>query len=139
MKKILPKNKSKDLCNDCPALCCKNLVMTLPKPKTKADIEDLEWQVRFNTVSIYIHHNRWHLMIEGHCIYLKNDLCTIYNDRPKKCRNHNPPYCERYDTWHDVLISTPEELKEYLKKEKQDKKNKKKKGKKSKGKKILSN
>jgi Fe-S-cluster containining protein len=140
MKKVNPQNKSKDLCNDCPALCCKSLVMTIPKPRTKSDVEDLEWQVRFNNVCIYIHHTRWHLMVEGQCMYLsKDNLCTIYKARPKKCRNHNPPYCERYDTWHDVLISNPEELREYLAKEKQNKiKKKKRKINKSKGKKIIS-
>lgn len=119
--------KSKNLCNGCPALCCKNLVMCINKPRTKSEVEDLEWQVRFDSVNIYIHHQRWHLLIEGKCMYLsEDDLCTIYEQRPKKCRNHNPPYCERYDTWHDVFISNPEELRKHLYNEKKNKTKKRK-------------
>jgi len=25
--------------------------------------------------------------IDGHCVYLEDNLCTIYNNRPNACKN----------------------------------------------------
>jgi len=124
------------LCRDCPAKCCHDLVLVIDKPKKKSDIEHYMWQLHYDTVRIAITGKKWHTVYEGRCIYLDDDnLCTIYDRRPKICRDHNPPDCEHYGKWYDVLIETPEELKEYLKAEKKRKKVKKKKKAKKKGKK----
>jgi Fe-S-cluster containining protein len=85
------------------------------KPENRTEIEDLKWQLRFDTVSVYIRSNRWYQHIEGRCMYLSNDdLCTIYAERPGTCRRHNPPDCEFYGKFYDVMIRTPEELEAYL-------------------------
>lgn len=49
----------------------------------------------------------------------ENNLCRIYETRPQKCRDHNPPDCERYGEFWDVMFETPEDLEAYLKKKKQ--------------------
>ena len=55
------------------------------------------------------------ILVEGRCMYLgKGDRCTVYEKRPDKCRKHTPPDCERYGPFYDLLISTPDELEEYL-------------------------
>jgi len=87
----------------------------IEKPKAKADVEEMRWQVRFDTASIYIRKHRWYLLAKGRCIYLdENSLCVIYARRPRRCRDHNPPECERYGKFYDVLMTTPEQLDEYL-------------------------
>ncbi len=102
-------------CDNCPALCCKDLSMLIGKPQTKSEVEDLKWQLHFDTVQVYIRSHRWYLLIKGRCMYLdENNLCTIYHRRPSRCRRHNPPDCERFGDFHDRLLSTPEELEEYL-------------------------
>jgi Fe-S-cluster containining protein len=102
-------------CQECPAICCKDLAMAIGKPHTKAEIEDLKWQVRFNTVDVFIKHHHWYLRVKGRCMYLgRNNLCKIYKDRPDKCRVHKAPNCERFGDYHEVLIRTPEELEDYL-------------------------
>jgi Fe-S-cluster containining protein len=103
------------VCSDCPAICCRNLSVRILKPTTKSEIEDLKWHLYYDTVKVYITSNRWHLLIKGKCIYLnRKNLCSIYDRRPAKCRRHNPPDCERFGEIYDVLISTPDELDEYL-------------------------
>jgi len=120
-KKIPKKIPKKDPCKGCGALCCHDLAMHIYRPRTKPDIEELRWQLRFDTVRVFIRNKRWFMLTEGRCMYLdKNDLCTIYEDRPKTCRNHPISQCERYceGYYWDTLIETPEQLDKYLKKKK---------------------
>lgn len=106
---------SNPLCRGCPSLCCRGLVIPVDKPRTPDDIEELKWHVQYDTVSVFIRSYRWYLLIKGRCGYLsKDNLCTVYERRPARCRRLNPPECERYDDFYDVLIETPEELEDYL-------------------------
>lgn len=111
----------------CDAACCKNLAMDILKPKDNWDIEDLRWKLHFKHVKVYIVNKRWHLLFETKCRYLlKNNRCSIYERRPEVCREHSHLECgEREGNWYDILISTPEELDEYFRKEKRKKKKKK--------------
>jgi len=103
------------VCLECPSICCKDLAIEISRPRSKHDIEELKWQLHFDTVRVFIAKRRWHLLVKGTCMYLGPDgLCTIYERRPAKCREHNPPDCERFGQYWDVMISTPEELKRYL-------------------------
>ena len=108
----LPKN---DDCKNCGALCCRDLTMMITKPRTKAEIDELKWYVRFDTVNIFIRNYKWYLIIKGKCIYLtRNNLCKIYKQRPIKCRIYQPPDCERFGDYYDILISNPDELEDHL-------------------------
>jgi len=107
--------RSNAKCDGCPSLCCRDLAMQTTKPRAKADIEEMKWELHFDTVQVYIRSHRWYLLIKGKCIYLDEDnLCRIYSRRPSRCRRHNPPNCERFGKYYDVLISTPEELDQYF-------------------------
>lgn len=109
------KATTNEICSQCDSLCCKNLSMMIYRPENRAEVEDLKWQLRFDTVRIYIRNHRWYQLIEGKCMYLGEDgRCTEYKDRPNRCRRHNPPDCEFFGVFYDVMISTPEELEEYL-------------------------
>lgn len=113
---------SDSACRACPALCCYNLAISVTKPRTKQELQEFRWQLYFDTVRVFITSHRWHLLVDGKCIYLdRNNTCKIYEDRPDKCRRHNPSDCERFGPYYDVLISTPEELDAYFAKEKRRK------------------
>ncbi len=115
--------RSKRLCRKCPALCCHELVLVMEKPRTRSDIDYYKWHLQYDTVRLAVSDYRWYTVIAGRCIYLDDgNLCTIYARRPEKCRRHNPTDCEKFGTWYDVMLSTPEELEAYLQKEKQRKK-----------------
>ena len=109
-KSTMPQNGS---CRKCPAICCHNLALAIGRPVNRTELEDLKWQLHFSTVKVYIHGHHWYQWIKGTCRYLKNNRCTIYEDRPERCRKHNPPNCEYHDKYYDVMFSTPEELEEY--------------------------
>ncbi len=109
------KIKSNKYCRNCPAICCKNLAMEIGKPANKKEVEDLKWQLQFDTVKVYIRKRRWHQLVEGRCMHLSDDnFCTIYNQRPKTCRNHNPPNCEKYGKFYEVILNNPDDLERYL-------------------------
>jgi hypothetical protein len=109
------KETSNEVCSQCPSLCCKNLSMMIYRPGNRAEVEDLKWQLRFDTVKVYIRNHRWYQLIEGRCMYLGEDgRCLEYRGRPNKCRRHNPPDCEFFGVFYDVMISTPDELEDYL-------------------------
>jgi len=103
------------LCKGCPARCCHTLLIPFKRPRTRSEIDYYKWHVQYDTVRIAIRSHRWYLAVEGRCMYLdEKNLCTIYDRRPEICRKHNPPDCERYGRWYDVIIETPEELESYL-------------------------
>lgn len=117
---------SKKECLACAGFCCKNLAMAIGRPENKQEVEDLKWQLHFDTVKVYIHHKRWYLWVKGKCIYLSgNGRCKIYSQRPDRCKRHNPPGCEHFGKFYDIMLSTPDELKNYLESKKKTKKRKK--------------
>jgi len=102
-------------CADCPALCCHGLVIPIEKPKSRAEVDELKWYIQYDTVRAFIRSHRWYILVEGRCQYLDQDnLCTIYERRPEKCRRLNPPDCERFGAFYDVMLNNPEELDSYL-------------------------
>jgi len=115
IKRIRKKEESDHkACLKCPAICCKSLAMTIHRPKNKKDLADLKWQLQFDSVRIYIRDRKWYLLVDGKCSYLgADDKCTCYETRPKICRMHNPPHCEFFGRYYDLMLTTPEELEGY--------------------------
>ncbi len=108
--------QKKNPCEGCDARCCHDLAMMIIKPRTRADIDQVSWYLHFDTVQIFIRNHRWYLLIKGRCIYLTQDnRCGIYDRRSERCRRHSPDTCERYTPYYDTLLTTPEELRSYLK------------------------
>lgn len=124
---------SKSDCSRCEGICCKNLAVEIGEPETKKEIEELRWQLHFDTVRVYLHGKSWYQLVEGKCIYLSEDnLCTIYERRSSICRKHNPPDCEFYGDYYDVIMSTPDDLDRYFEEKTKIKKKAKRKTKKKK-------
>jgi len=118
----LPRNR---YCRNCGALCCKDLSMAIGKPANKKEIEELKWQLQFDAIKVYIRKRRWYQLVESKCMYLSRDnRCTIYDKRPDKCREHNPPDCEYFGKFYDVIFTSPDELNRYFKREKRKRKRK---------------
>ncbi len=106
---------TRDPCDKCPALCCHDLVLPIQKPKTDDDVFELKWELQYDTVRVFVRSHRWYRIIKARCMYLTRDnLCRIYEKRPRRCRELNPPDCERFGEFYDAMISTPEQLEAYL-------------------------
>jgi hypothetical protein len=87
----------------------------ITKPRTKTEINDVKWYLHYDKVDICIRQNRWYIVVKSKCIYLdRNNRCKKYKERSDRCRRHNPPDCEKFATWYDTRLTTPEEFEEYL-------------------------
>ncbi len=107
--------KESNVCLDCEATCCRDLAVMITRPRTRDEIDALKWQLHFDTVRVFIRNRRWHVLTKGKCIFLSpENLCTNYEERSEICRDHQPPDCERYGEFYEVLIETPEELETHL-------------------------
>ena len=107
---------SHESCQECGAMCCRHLVIPIPKPESRKEMDKLKWQLYFDTIQIFIQDKQWHLLVDGKCRYLgPDDRCTRYDRRPKICRHYNPPGCEFSGAFYDVLFAKPEELEKYWK------------------------
>ncbi len=117
MREKKNKQEYKNICIECDAPCCQDLAIPTTRPRSRYEIDQMKWYLHFDVVKVFIRHHRWYLLIEGsRCKYLdKNSMCTRYDARPQVCRDHNPPACERFGEFWDVMITTPEELDAYLK------------------------
>lgn len=118
-EKVFEKRKdvvSKKKCADCNALCCHDLVMTIDAPTTEEELEPLMWYLHFENSYIFIYDDTWYHMIRSKCRFLSKTtkLCTNYEKRTDKCREHTPPYCERYEDWYDEIFDDPYLLEEYV-------------------------
>ena len=104
-------------CEKCDAPCCRDVAIPFTRPKNKTEVENLKWYLHFDAVRIFIKSHRWYYTIKGKCIYLSNkNLCKIYDQRPKICRDHQAESCEITGKWYDEMFSYPEELAEFLNK-----------------------
>ncbi len=83
----------------------------------------MKWYLHFDTVNIFIRNHRWFILILGsRCMYLNDkNLCDKYDERMDVCREHNPPECEMFGDFYDVMMTVPEDLDAYLNKSKKKK------------------
>lgn len=109
-------NVSDNLCTDCKSECCHDLVMEIDSPKNHKDLETLKWYLHFENSFIFIYQNTWYQMFRSRCRYMdkKTMLCLNYENRSDRCREHNPPKCERYDKWYDILFDDKKKLEDYV-------------------------
>jgi len=112
----LLKEPSLGACRGCAALCCHDLWIPIAPPKTPAEIAEARWRLHFDTVELHIDEARgWLMRVKGRCTYLGDDnMCTIYDRRPKQCRDLSPPYCQRYMSEQKTILTSPEDLDSYL-------------------------
>jgi len=103
------------VCHDCGAKCCHDLVQPIDMPQTPDEVEELKWDLRYDTIRAFIRSHRWYRIVSGRCQYLDdNDRCTIYARRPRRCREMKPIDCEQTGRFWDTMIATPEELDAYM-------------------------
>jgi hypothetical protein len=86
-----------DQCRRCrPAKCCQYFSLEIDRPRSKKDYDDLLWFLAHENVSIYLWKRAWYLMVHNPCVFLdrRTNLCTIYDRRPRICREHSTEDCE---------------------------------------------
>ena len=114
----------KNICLQCPALCCHYITIEIDKPATKQDHDDIRWYLYHKGISLLIEEDRWLIQCETTCEHLQRDhLCGIYEHRPNTCRKYSTKNCDYhtiYEGWETQYkeIETVEEFDAYLLEEK---------------------
>jgi uncharacterized protein len=116
------KDSLDEQCARClPAKCCLYFSLEIDRPRSKRDYNDLLWFLAHDNVSIYLWKRDWYLMVHNRCKFLdkRTNLCDIYDERPKMCREHTTEDCE-FDSDYDFdeHFTSYEQFKRWLKKKK---------------------
>lgn len=84
-------------CQDCqPALCCTYWGMNMLTPSCPEDYDDFLWYVLHQGVTLFKNGEDWYLKVDARCEQLgKDDLCQIYDRRPRICREYDPQECDK--------------------------------------------
>jgi len=96
-------------------LCCRYYALEIDKPEDWSDFQTLAWYLCHRDSYVYVQDGDWHLCIDNECKYLDEDhRCTIYDDRPKICRDHDANDCEfAGEPEHELEFHAREEVLAY--------------------------
>jgi uncharacterized protein len=107
-------------CEECGGKCCKYIAIEIDTPGTKKDYDYIRWYLLHKDVNVFIDHSKkWFIEFRTPCeVQDDNNNCTIYNDRPKICREHGKEDgdCEFYDSPYFKYFSNCIEYEKYLNK-----------------------
>jgi uncharacterized protein len=103
------------LCDHCTGRCCRYFSLPIDNPTTWNDYDSIRWYLAHGQTLIYVEKKQWYLLVMTKCTYLTDDdLCRIYLNRPKVCRDYTTDNCEYDGEWtFDKVFETPEQLWEY--------------------------
>ena len=111
---MLPKKRS---CKGCEAMCCRYITIELDIPETLDDFENIKWYVAHENVVVNIEEDgSWFVKFFTKCKHLtENNLCAIYKNRPRVCREHKVKSCERYNPENFLLtFKSIEDVEKYI-------------------------
>ena len=79
----------------CGARCCKYYSLQIETPKNDGDWDDVRWYLMHEHTNVYKYGGAWYLLVNARCRHLQpNNLCGIYDRRPKTCADYDPSDCE---------------------------------------------
>ncbi len=82
-------------CRICKGRCCTYVVVGIPRPRSKVDVDEIRWFLAHENLQVYIEDGDWHLQFYTRCTHLTGQgLCDIYEDRFDVCREHDTETCE---------------------------------------------
>jgi len=111
-------------CEECGGSCCRYVAIELDKPTTKTDYDHIRWYLFHKDVNVFIDHDKnWFVEFRTPCVAQnKKNQCSVYEDRPKICRDHgnSDGECEFYDTPYHMYFTDVREFEKYLEKKKKN-------------------
>ena len=108
---------SENLCEKCAGLCCRYIALPIETPTERQEFEDIRWYLAHEGISVFVEGDDWYINMATRCKYLnKDNMCEIYENRPKICRKYKDDNCDYHsgDYGYDLHFTSLEELDEYL-------------------------
>ena len=83
-------NRKKLPCTDCGATCCRYIAVEIDKPTCKRDYDQIRWYLLHENVYVFVDgEGAWYVEFGTGCSKLQKDnLCRIYEERPRICRSY---------------------------------------------------
>jgi Fe-S-cluster containining protein len=79
-------------CHRCAALCCRYYALEIDAPEDEHDFEQLKWYLIHGKSWIWSDGGEWYLQVDEVCRFLgPQNECTVYDRRPKICRQYGMP------------------------------------------------
>lgn len=103
------------LCEYCTAKCCRYFALPIENPDTYSELEYLRWFLLHDRASVFKEDDDWYLLVHTTCKHLQeNNMCGIYDTRPKICRDYTTKNCEYdYDWTYEFYLETAEQVGDY--------------------------
>jgi len=106
-------------CSKCNAQCCRHIAVEIDRPTTKKEFDNIRWYLVHKKVTVFIDHkSKWFLKFETPCENLVQNMCGIYETRPKICRDYPEEEfeCEKAGEgdYYKYLFEDEESFCEYL-------------------------
>lgn len=100
----------------CKAGCCRYYSLPLETPRSNADFDDVRWYLMHHGTHVYKHEGDWYLLVLNECKnLLPNNLCAIYETRPRICREYDPTDCEYTgEVKYDLYFENERQLEAWL-------------------------
>jgi len=106
-------------CRRCNALCCRYIALPIETPDTKGEFDDIRWYLAHRNVEVFVEDGDWYILFKTRCKYLTQDnLCKIYDHRPRICRKYKTDNCELTgdDYQYEQHFKRPEDIEAYARK-----------------------
>ncbi|MDA3836760.1 MAG: YkgJ family cysteine cluster protein [Nanoarchaeota archaeon] len=108
---------NKRTCKVCDAICCRYITIPLKTPEIIEDFENIKWYISHENTEVNIEEDgAWYIKLKTPCEHLsKNNLCSIYKNRPEICKEHTTKSCEKYNEENFILtFKSVEEVNKYI-------------------------
>jgi hypothetical protein len=106
-------------CEGCEGMCCRYVALEIDAPEDLEDFENIKWYVAHKNVIVFVDEDdEWYVEFSTPCEFIGEDnLCKIYDKRPKICRKYNHDQClfhnDDYSEKH--TFRTIEDVEKYIK------------------------
>lgn len=100
----------------CKAGCCRYFSLPIETPRSDAEFDNVRWYLMHEKTHVYRFAGSWYLLVLNECKnLLPNNLCGIYETRPKICREYDPTDCEYTgDIRFELYFDTAEKFEAWL-------------------------
>ncbi len=94
-RSFAPQGMEHNPCHPC-TMCCEYVTVELDRPRSKTDYDALMWHLLHEDTNVFIDHDGdWYVEFQSRCTALnESGECSIYDERPKVCRDHDRENCE---------------------------------------------
>lgn len=109
----------KKKCDGCNGMCCRYVAIEIDCPEDSEDFENIKWYVSHKNVNVFVNEDdKWYVEFITPCEFLdEKNLCTIYERRPKICKNYDAEECLYYngDYAEKYSFKKLEDVEDYIK------------------------